>query len=111
MIRSMTGYGNARREGAGLQVQVDLRSVNNRFFDFQPRLPRELGFLEGEILKRCNGSDSVATIVASVPTTRTCRARSSMSYTQAAMAKKVAYPKITIRGTNGQFHHQYSQWK
>lgn len=53
MIRSMTGYGNARREGAGLQVQVDLRSVNNRFFDFQPRLPRELSFLEGEMLKRC----------------------------------------------------------
>jgi len=49
----MTGYGNARREGAGLQVQVDLRSVNNRFFDFQPRLPRELAFLEGEILDRC----------------------------------------------------------
>jgi len=53
LIRSMTGYGNARREGAGLQVQVDLRSVNNRFFDFQPRLPRELSFLEGEMLKRC----------------------------------------------------------
>ena len=53
MIRSMTGYGSARREGVGLQVQVDLRSVNNRFFDFQPRLPRELSFLEGEILECC----------------------------------------------------------
>ena len=53
MIRSMTGFGGARREESGLRVQVDLRSVNNRFFDFQTRLPRELAFLEGEIMERC----------------------------------------------------------
>jgi uncharacterized protein (TIGR00255 family) len=49
----MTGFGSARREASGLRAQVDLRSVNNRFFDFQTRLPRELAFLEGEIMERC----------------------------------------------------------
>lgn len=53
MIKSMTGFGGARRAAADFELQVELRSVNNRFFDFQARLPRELSFLEGEILERC----------------------------------------------------------
>jgi len=53
VIRSMTGFGGARRAAADLAILVDLRSVNNRFFDFQARLPRELSFLEGELLERC----------------------------------------------------------
>lgn len=53
MIRSMTGFGSARRAATDFEVLVDLRSVNNRFFDFQARLPRELNYLEGELLERC----------------------------------------------------------
>lgn len=53
MVRSMTGFGGARRAAAGFEIQVELRSVNNRFFDLQLRVPRELSFLEGEILERC----------------------------------------------------------
>ncbi len=48
----MTGYGGAKFQANGLELQVDIKSVNNRFFDFQPRLPRDLQFLEGEILER-----------------------------------------------------------
>jgi len=51
----MTGYGSARREEGPLQVQVDIRSLNNRFFDLQTRQPRELQFLEGEIAERVRG--------------------------------------------------------
>lgn len=52
MIRSMTGYGDATRRGGGLEVQVEIKSVNNRFFDFHARLSRELSFLEGEVMNR-----------------------------------------------------------
>jgi len=52
VLRSMTGYGGAKRQADGLELQVDIKSVNNRFFDFQPRLPRDLQFLEGEILEK-----------------------------------------------------------
>lgn len=52
MLRSMTGYGGATLQVDGLELQVDIKSVNNRFFDFQPRLPRDLQFLEGEILEK-----------------------------------------------------------
>ena len=49
----MTGFGSARRAATDFEILVDLRSVNNRFFDFQARLPRELSFIEGELLERC----------------------------------------------------------
>lgn len=52
MLRSMTGYGGAKLQANGLELQVEIKSVNNRFFDFQPRLPRDLQFLEGEILEK-----------------------------------------------------------
>ncbi len=52
MLRSMTGYGGAKLQAEGLELQVDIKSVNNRFFDFQPRLSRDLQFLEGEILEK-----------------------------------------------------------
>jgi uncharacterized protein (TIGR00255 family) len=48
----MTGFGSGRAESGLLQIQVELRSVNNRFFDFQSRLPKELSFVEKDIVER-----------------------------------------------------------
>jgi uncharacterized protein (TIGR00255 family) len=48
----MTGYGGAKLQADGLEIHVELKSVNNRFFDFQPRLARDLQFLEGEVLEK-----------------------------------------------------------
>jgi uncharacterized protein (TIGR00255 family) len=52
VLRSMTGYGGAKLQADGLEIHVELKSVNNRFFDFQPRLARDLQFLEGEVLEK-----------------------------------------------------------
>ncbi len=46
MIRSMTGYGSAKGVCGGLEISVELKSVNNRYFDCSVRLPR--GFLFAE---------------------------------------------------------------
>lgn len=46
MIRSMTGYGSAKGMADGLQLSVELKSVNNRYLDCNVRLPR--GFLFAE---------------------------------------------------------------
>ena len=46
MIRSMTGYGSAKGSCQGLNISVELRSVNNRYLDCSVRLPR--GFLFAE---------------------------------------------------------------
>ncbi|WP_127584337.1 YicC/YloC family endoribonuclease [Paenibacillus koleovorans] len=41
MIRSMTGYGMAEGHAGGLRIQVELKSVNNRYAEANVRLPRE----------------------------------------------------------------------
>lgn len=45
----MTAYGRARETVDGRDTSVELRSVNNRFFDCNVRLPRAYGYLEERI--------------------------------------------------------------
>ena len=49
MIKSMTAFGRARSTVGGKDVTVELRSVNNRFFDCSVKLPRSFSFLEEKI--------------------------------------------------------------
>lgn len=49
MIRSMTAFGRARATVGGKDITVELRSVNNRFFDCSVKLPRAFSFLEEKI--------------------------------------------------------------
>ncbi|HOK96444.1 MAG TPA: YicC family protein [Anaerohalosphaeraceae bacterium] len=49
MIYSMTGFGQACAEVDGVVYTVEIRSVNNRFFKAQFRLPDIAAFLESEI--------------------------------------------------------------
>ncbi len=51
-ITSMTGYGSAKGDCAGLTLRVDIKSVNNRYLDCSVRLPRNLLFAE-ELVKNC----------------------------------------------------------
>lgn len=46
MIKSMTGYGSAKGTVEGLELTVELKSVNNRYLDVNVRMPR--GFLFAE---------------------------------------------------------------
>ena len=50
MIKSMTGYGSAKGTVEGLNITVELKSVNNRYLDASVRLPRSFLFAE-ELLK------------------------------------------------------------
>ena len=49
MIRSMTAFGRARQTVGGKDITVEIRSVNNRFFDCSVKLPRAFSFLEERI--------------------------------------------------------------
>lgn len=51
MIKSMTGYGRGEIEEAGLKWVVELKSVNHRFLEVSPNLPRHLWALEDRIRK------------------------------------------------------------
>ena len=46
MIKSMTGYGSAKGTVEGLEIRVELKSVNNRYLDTAVRLPRSFLFAE-----------------------------------------------------------------
>lgn len=41
MIRSMTGFGRAERSVRGCRIQVEMKSVNNRYHEIAVRMPKE----------------------------------------------------------------------
>lgn len=49
MIKSMTGYGSAKGTAEGLEISVELKSVNNRYLDTSVRLPRSFLFAEDAV--------------------------------------------------------------
>lgn len=49
MIHSMTAFGRCRSTVADKDITVEIKSVNNRFFDCSVRLPRAFSYLEEKI--------------------------------------------------------------
>ncbi|NLO46483.1 MAG: YicC family protein [Clostridiales bacterium] len=49
MIKSMTGYGQSCREIGGMNITVEIKSVNHRFFEFSTRASRTYGFLDEKL--------------------------------------------------------------
>jgi len=50
-MKSMTGYGRKTYKSSDFELDVNLRSVNGRFFELRLHLPKELIFMEGKIKK------------------------------------------------------------
>ncbi|MBO0482298.1 YicC/YloC family endoribonuclease [Candidatus Enterococcus courvalinii] len=48
-MKSMTGFGKAIRETKEYQLDIEIKSVNQRFLDIQLRSPKLLNFLEGDM--------------------------------------------------------------
>ena len=49
MIRSMTGFGRCRRTVDGLDITVEIKSVNSRFLDCNTKISRAYGYLEERV--------------------------------------------------------------
>lgn len=49
MIKSMTVFGRVQETVDGMNVTVELRSVNHRYFEFTAKVPRTYGFLEEKL--------------------------------------------------------------
>lgn len=58
MIKSMTGYGGAKGTVDGLELSVELKSVNNRYLDTNIRLPRNFLFAEEAVKSTVSASIS-----------------------------------------------------
>ena len=50
-MKSMTGFGKSRIAKDSVEVYVEIKSINGRFFDLKTYIPRELNFFEYEIRK------------------------------------------------------------
>ena len=51
MALSMTGYGREKNLSGDYEVSVEIKSVNNRYFDANIRVPKVFNFLEEKIRK------------------------------------------------------------
>ena len=49
MIQSMTGYGRDQKSIDGINITIELKSVNSRYFEFNCRLPKGYLFLENKL--------------------------------------------------------------
>ena len=49
MVKSMTGFGRAKSQIDGLDITVEIKSVNHRYFEFSARMPRAYSFLEEKL--------------------------------------------------------------
>ena len=49
MLRSMTGFGRCKMTVGEYEVNIDVRSVNHRYFDFSIKIPKYYAFLEDKI--------------------------------------------------------------
>ena len=54
-LLSMTGFGSASRSDGGLQIDLELKSINSRFLDLSFRLPREYSAFEMECREVLSG--------------------------------------------------------
>ena len=48
-MKSMTGFGKALKVTDNYQIDIEIKSVNHRFLDFQLRMPRQLNAYENQI--------------------------------------------------------------
>ena len=54
MLKSMTGFGRAVENINGLDVTVEIKSVNHRYFEFAARMPRAYQFVEEKLKSLCS---------------------------------------------------------
>ena len=66
MIKSMTGFGRANAVIGELDITVEIKSVNHRYFEFSCRMPRAYQFIEEQLKSLCQKSISRGKIEMSV---------------------------------------------
>ena len=66
MVRSMTGFGRAKYSQNGLNITVEFKSVNHRYFEFTSRLPKGYMFLDEKLKSFCQQKLSRGKVEAAV---------------------------------------------
>lgn len=48
-MKSMTGYGLGEQKDENFQIKIEIKSVNNRYLDINPRMPRFITYTEEDV--------------------------------------------------------------
>lgn len=97
MIRSMTGFGTASRAVDGAHYVVEIRSLNNKYFKAQIRLPEELQGLEAELeaaLSKRFNRGSVVMVVRFSDTSAGAAAQINTNAVQSYLDQLLALPGL-----------------
>jgi len=98
-IQSMTGFGQASAEAAGLRVSATLRSVNHRYLDLALRLREDLRALEPELRAHFAARLTRGRVEISIEISRLGAASAEIEVDQAlAVAVKQAADALVARG-------------
>jgi len=54
MVISMTGFGRSKTESGSISVNVEVKTVNHRFCEFNIRMPRQFIMIEDKLKKKLN---------------------------------------------------------
>lgn len=66
LMQSMTGFGNSSGSFQQLELEVIVKSVNGRYLEIRPHIPRKYVSLESEIIKICKNHFVRGTVDVSV---------------------------------------------
>ena len=95
MALSMTGFGAAEGEVAGRRAQVEIRTVNHRYFHCTVRLPADLSALETELRERLKQSIDRGHVSATVTwTDAAASAATRIDWEKAAAAAEEGYDAL-----------------
>ena len=72
MVKSMTGYGRGEQTFEGVQIVVELRSVNNRYLDCTVKMPRAYIFAEDAMKSKVQSGVGRGKVDVFVTITRDC---------------------------------------
>ncbi|GAB4551853.1 MAG: YicC family protein [Phycisphaerales bacterium] len=100
MIRSMTGFGEAAVNAEGVHYFLELRSLNNKYFKTNIRLPDELQALEPEIESHLRKRITRGTITCVVKVSDTS-ASAAMSVNHDALARYIEQVSLTPQVASG----------
>lgn len=65
-VKSMTGFGRAKDTINGMDITVEIKSVNHRYFEFFAKTPRTAQFLDEKLKSFCQGKISRGKVEMSV---------------------------------------------
>ena len=103
MVRSMTGFGRANALINGLDVTIEIKSVNHRYFEFSCRMPRAYQFAEEKLKALCQQSISRGKIELSVFVEETAESSCIGHAVMSKLMEKGVFVKAQLMNTGNDF--------